>query len=108
MEVLLEYKGSKRVIKCANSELCDRVRIELNALGNPNARVYLAGDQSVAQPSSRNDLILQRFVGKWNSFVDVQNIDSVCSGDRLTVIPNPFATASPKVYAYNAKYATIE
>ena len=99
MEVLLEYKGSKRVIKCANTELCDYVQSELHALGNPNARVYLAGHQLA--PSS-NDLILQRFATKWNSFVDVKNVEDVSSGDRLTVIPNPFATASPKVHMYSA------
>ena len=71
MEVLLEYKGSKRVIKCANTELCDRVQSDLRALGNPNAHVYLAGHQLA--PSS-NDFILQRFETKWNSFVNIKNV----------------------------------
>lgn len=61
---LLEYKGSKHVIKCTNAELCDCVQSELNALGNLNARVCLSAATilscSGSQPSGTHLWMLKR------------------------------------------------
>jgi hypothetical protein len=93
MEVLFEYKGSKRTIKCtAATELRDRICGELNALGVTNSSVGFASE---SETSSRA-FILQRFSSKWNTFVDVNNAEDIANGDRLTVTPSPVA-ATQKV-----------
>lgn len=93
MEILFEYKGSKRTIKCiAATELRDRICGELNALGVTDSSVGFAYESG----TSRRAFILQRFSSKWNTFVDVHNAEDVANGDRLTVTPSPVA-ATQKV-----------
>lgn len=75
IEVLLEYKGSRRTITCPVASLRDRILV---VLGLPD---------TFGKPES--NYILQRFSSKWQTFVDVTKIeDEVLDGDRLTVIPN--------------------
>ena len=89
VNVLFEYKGSKRVITCKTSELIGRICSELLTHGVSNASIGCAG-------TSTKMFILQRFTPQWNSFVDVNKIDDILKGDRLTVVPNP-ATVSQAV-----------
>ena len=77
MEVLFEYKGSKRTIKCTSSELCDRVCGELNTHGVSDATVGFAG-------TSTKKFILQCFSQKWNDFIDVDKLADITNGDCHT------------------------
>ena len=82
MEVLFEYKGSKRTIRCDATELCDCVCGELNTLGITGASIGYAHESGKA-------FILQQFSSKWNTFIDVGKAEDVSNGDRVTVIPRP-------------------
>ena len=93
MEVLFEYKGSKRTIKyTAATELRDRICGELDSLGVANSSVGFAHETGTL----RRAFILQRFSSKWNTFIDVDKAEEVSNGDRLTVVPTPIA-ATQKV-----------
>ena len=92
MEVLFEYKGSKRTIKCSTRELRDRVCGELDALGVTDSSVGFAHESG----TSNRAFIIQRFSSKWNTFVDVDKAEDVLNGDRVTVVPSP-AAATQKV-----------
>ena len=90
---MFEYKGSKRTIKCtAAVELRDRICGELDALGVTDSSVGFAHESG----TSSRAFILQRFLSKWNTFVDVDKAEDILNGDRLTVVPSPVA-ATQKV-----------
>ena len=93
MEILFEYEGSKRTIKCtAATELHDRICGELDALGVTDSSVGFAHESG----TSNKAFILQRFSSKWSTFVDVDKAEDISNGDRLTVVPSPVA-ATQKV-----------
>ena len=88
VSVLFEYKGSRRVITCNTSELCDRLKEEL--------RTYGVADASVGCGDTSKMFLVQRYTPSWNSFVDIKKGEDVKDGDRLTVVPSPTAM-SPQV-----------
>ena len=97
MEILFEFKGSRRTIKCtARTELRDRICGELDALGVADSSVGFAHESG----SSSRAYILQRFSSKWNTFVDVDKAEDILNGDRLTVVPTPVAATQKVISQY--------
>ena len=105
MEVLVEFKGSRRQLTLSNST--GNVLEEIsNALGKT---VVLAKAES-SQPKSTSptcaEYLLQRWSGKWDTYVDVDNLSEITDGDRLTVILKPCGSpakvccALPKLKMY--------
>ena len=68
--MLLEYKGSRRTITCSTSTLRECV---LETLGIPG---------------TFSDYILQRYSSRWETFIDIDQVDEIYDGDRITIIPN--------------------
>jgi hypothetical protein len=79
IEVLFEYERSKTMLKCTRSEIKGNIQAKLETLGHyPKA--------ASSSEASDDNFILQKFSKKWDTFVDVDSLDSVVTGDRLSVI----------------------
>ena len=91
MEVLLEYKNSRRALKVTAHHMLETVEKELIALGAKRPVVELAG---VERSQRGTHLILQRWSSKWEAYVDVSNVWDITEGDKLVVIPRPAASGA--------------
>ena len=96
IEILFEWKGSRRTIKCAVEELCDRISQLLVSFGHLNALVLSSNVDSELKDSAKEVFLLQKYCSKWKTFVDVDFEGEISDGDRITVVANP-ALESPKV-----------
>ena len=76
IEVLFEYEGSKTMLTCKRSEIKKNIYAKLESLGH-----------NLKTPSTSDNFILQKYSKKWDTFVDVDAVDSVITGDRLSIIP---------------------
>lgn len=102
MEVLFEYRGSRRQITVADSEGVTRVLSrELHRIGKPKARVFTVNDElpSRSQGPLPDIYLLQKWSQQWDCYVDVAHSNEVADGDRLAVIAKPKPT--PKVCVYS-------
>ncbi len=97
MEVLFEYKGSRRQLNVAGGESLTRVLSrELQRVGKPRAQVFTAKDDL---PSSRRGeqvpdiYLLQKWSEQWECYVDVAHCNDVSDGDRLAVVAKPKPTS---------------
>lgn len=79
------------MIKCNTHDLMEEILSRL-----ADATACICFDK---QPMKKNSLILQRFCSKWDTFIDVKNIEDVLDGDRIRVIPNPIIP-SKEVWHY--------
>ncbi len=82
--MLLEYEGSRRPLTATADELLDAVAHELRSLqvsARPVVRVRLSDEDE-----ERTYYLLQRWSAKWETYVDVQDVAEVASGDKITVI----------------------
>ena len=91
MQVLFEYKGSRRQLSLSPYSVCDVVRDELVKLGLCPAPVKLSSEEVAS-----NEYLLQLWSSKWNAFIDVSNVSEIEDHDKLTVICKPTA-GSPQV-----------
>ena len=89
MEILLEYKGSRRQLQITDPD--DLFEIIEESLKKTGWSGFLA-----LQTDSESDLaeltdvyFLQRWSHKWSTFVDVADAEEIQSGDRLTVVAKP-------------------
>lgn len=94
MEVLFEYRGSRRPLSVASGESVTRVvSAELQKIGKPRARVFTAGDdlpsvRRAGEPSP-DIYLLQKWSVQWDCYVDVHHHSEVHDGDKLAVIAKP-------------------
>ena len=88
IEILFEYKLSKTTINCKKKELIERLTTRLGVLGVPNAVISLAHKAS-SSAADENKFILQRYNKKWDTFVDIDKIEAISDGDRLSVVIDP-------------------
>ena len=75
---------SKEELILSISSICERVQAELMCLGVPEAVVA-----PYDQLPPGEGFILQRWIAKWNSFVNVQSVYEIKDEDRLTVVRKP-------------------
>lgn len=86
LEVLFEFSGSRKVLTVTSlTSLCEKVEGELLKFGvfgtvSPLSQVKQEGGQA---------FFLQRYDAKWETFVNVDNIDQVIQGDKVTVVSKP-------------------
>ena len=103
MEVLFEYRGSKREVSVGNPEcLTGVISDELRRIGKSRALVLTSHD-TLPQPVGRGRAppeiyLLQKWSGLWNCFVDVRHFNEVSNGDRLAVIARPKPPSKVLVY----------
>lgn len=89
MEVLLEYRGSRRQITVSGGEsITECVTTELRRVGRSSASVYTA-DHNLQNTEERDVYLLQKWSPQWDCFVDIRNTNEIHDGDRLTVVPKP-------------------
>ena len=93
VEVLFEYKGSRKALIFQVSAVCDRVEQELRKLGVNEPTVSLSA--GLAKPGNENPncFFLQKWCCKWGTFINVENVHEILSDDKLTVVRKP--TSSP-------------
>ena len=92
-EILFEYKFSESTIKCTKNDVRNRITMRLASLGVPNAILQLTSSSSGIDG---NNFILQRYSSKWDTFVDVDQLEALCDGDRLSVVPVPSSAEETK------------
>ena len=89
MEVLLEYRGSRRQITVSGGEsITNCVTTELRRIGRAGANVYTA-DHNLQNTEERDVYLLQKWSPQWDCYVDIRNTNEIHDGDRLTVVPKP-------------------
>lgn len=93
MEVLFEYRGSRRQLDVAEKESITRVVTnELRRVGKPRAQVFTASDDlpSLGRGEQKPDIyLLQRWSSQWDCYVDVAHYNEVSDGDKLAVVAKP-------------------
>lgn len=108
MEVLLVYKDSRRQLEVKKrDDVCNVVATALEKIGWHGLVTVLEPEASsvcsVQCSSTTPVYILQRWSERWNAFVDIDRIDEIKDGDKLTVISKP--VGSPlKVIFFSAHY----
>ena len=92
MEILFEYKGSRKALVFQRSTVCDRIEQELRDLGVNDPDVNLSAGLA-KDNDNPNCFFLQKWCQKWGAFVNVDNAHEINGEDRLTVVRK--ATSSP-------------
>ena len=82
-EVLLEIEGSRKPMMLLEENAWAQIESEVKKL-DPAAVIVQANDTECQQSERR--LMLQRWSERWG-FVDVQSLNEIKDGDRLTVSP---------------------
>lgn len=100
MEVLFEYRGSRRALTVADSEnVAGVVGNELRRVGKPRASVFTANDELPSRQRVQPDIyLLQKWSTQWDCYVDVVHCNEICDGDRLAVIAKPKPSSKVTVY----------
>lgn len=107
VEVLFEYKDSKRKLTLDPEQVCETITEELaNRFGKKNPVVCLSkpltSDASLSPPEQ---FLLQKWSSTWQSFIDVEHTGEIEDKDRLTVVTMP--GSSPQVLCYDRSLATL-
>ena len=89
VQVLFEYKESRRQLTVSPAAICEVVAEELGKFGYAAPVVKLSGPESESISQSRSEYLLQRWSQRWDAFVDVERVEDIKSRDRITVIPKP-------------------
>ena len=88
LEVLFEFKGSKRKISMQTSDsLQSAIQREVGELGHD---IFVAPINGVPAPScsTKSTFILQKWSAKFETFVDVTDERDFHDGDRFTLVPD--------------------
>lgn len=90
MEVLFEYRGSRRQITASSGEnLVECVTTELHRIGRSRAQVYTANVDLSTVDRSREIYLLQKWSPQWECYLDVNQASEINDGDRLAVVIKP-------------------
>lgn len=91
MDILFEYRGSRRHLTIGDEESVTRVvSKELHRIGKPRARVFTANDELPSLERPVPDVyLLQKWSKLWDCYVDVAHCNEVADGDKLAVIAKP-------------------
>ena len=81
LELLFEFRGSRRRIIGNHSNICQLIELELKRFGQTTARVQYSGDCGGC-----NSFLLQKWSTAWNSFIDVESAHELEDRDRITVV----------------------
>ena len=90
MEVLFEYRGSRRQLTASNGEnLIECITTELHRIGRARALVYTANVDLSTVDRGREVYLLQRWSPQWDCYLDVNQASEISDGDRLAVVIKP-------------------
>lgn len=114
MEVLFEYDPSEyRCIICTQkAKLCREIEQHLRRTGvaDPTVSVlsHTLADRRHARFEERTNFFLQRWDTDWKCYINIDSLEEVAAGDRLTVaarkqektMPADHSTDEVRVYSY--------
>ena len=92
MEVLLEYKGSRRLIQVLDrdiSQIYGLLQRELNKVGWRGVILQEGPEGESSEANQLSRYILQKWTEKFQRFVDLVNVEDLEDGDVLTVVLDP-------------------
>ena len=91
MNLLFEYRGSRRQLTVAGGEtVTSVVSEELRSLGRRRAQVFTSNDAVPSGGERSPDIyLLQKWSTKWECYVDVTHPNELADGDKLAVIAKP-------------------
>ena len=90
MEVLFEYRGSRRQLTVSNGEnLIDCITTELHRIGRSQAQVYTANVDLNTVDRGREVYLLQKWSPQWECYLDVNQTSEISDGDKLAVVIKP-------------------
>lgn len=90
MEVLFEYRGSRRQLTASSGEnLVECITTELHRIGRARAQVYTANVDLSTVDRSREVYLLQKWSPQWGCYLDVNQASEITDGDRLAVVIKP-------------------
>ena len=99
VEVLFEYKESKRKLGVTPRSVCAILTQELARFGKEGAVVQLAKPQSsrvTVQPAGV--YLLQKWSTTWQTYIDVESTAEIVNKDRLTVVPMPGSSPAKVIH----------
>lgn len=86
IEVLLEFKGNRTIICCEHSRIPEKVEQQISqVLGEESPDVFVLGS-SGRRSTTTPYYLLQRWVTKWKSYINVDSLEQIKSEDRITVV----------------------
>ena len=101
MEVLFEYSAAdyRSIIFSHPSKLCRNIEYHLQQAGvsDPEVTVLSYAPASKESGRERTRFFLQRWDNKWSCYVNVDSLEEIISGDRLTVAKTPRSLRPKKV-----------
>ena len=90
MEVLFEYRGSRRTLTASSGEnALECVTTELHRIGRSRAQVYTANVDLNTTDRNQEVYLLQKWSPQWNCYLDVREAGDISDGDKLAVVMKP-------------------
>ncbi len=92
IDILFDYKGSRKDCKATHSTLCKSIEHQLRSFGecDPDPLV-LSG--CCPEPEAKVDqqaiFLLQKWSVKWNAYVNVDRVEEINDQDRVSVTRKP-------------------
>ena len=98
MEVLFEYRGSRRQLTASSGEsVIECVTTELHRIGRSRAQVYTANVDLSTVDRNREVYLLQKWSPQWDCYVDVSRASDISDGDKLAVVIKPKPPSKVKI-----------
>ena len=88
MEVLFEYSEYRCILSTEKSQVCRDIQYHLRKAGVANLAVFVLSfiTNAIAGAERRTNFFLQKLNSEWNWYVNVDSLEDITSGDRLTVV----------------------
>ena len=105
IDILLDYKGSRKDCKATHSTLCMCIQQQLHSFGESDP-VVLSGSCPEPESSNQEIFLLQKWSAKWNTFVNVDRVEEINDQDRVSVTRKPLSRKplSPPSKVYTSVY----
>ena len=87
MEVVLEIVSSKKRVFVSDGSILSAIEAELKVIGDVALLPFRKAPSDFPGGSKELFNILQQWSDKWASFVDVDEVEEILSGDHLTIFP---------------------
>ena len=90
MDVLFEYSEYRCILHIDKSRVCRDVQDHLRKAGVANPAVFvLAFTTSTIKGEKHTNFFLQKWNSDWRCYVNVDSLEDIASGNRLTVVKIP-------------------
>ena len=94
MELLFEYSEYRCVLNTNYSQVIEEVQGHLRKAGVTNPAVaFTTSTGGIKDGEKQTNFFLQKWNSQWRCFVNIDSLEDIASGDRLTVVKIPPDTA---------------